>query len=76
MPIIRDDEKEKHLIANFVFKNLDEVNSNSEDDEDFHPFPVQEMQLPQKKRLCSLNQIILKVCNPKYNHKILLLKII
>jgi flagellar assembly protein FliH len=51
MPIIRDDEKEKHLIANFVFKNLDEVNSNSEDDEDFHPFPVQEMQLPQKKEI-------------------------
>jgi flagellar assembly protein FliH len=49
MPIIRDDEKEKHLIANFVFKNLDEVNSNSEDDEDFYPFPVQEMQISPKE---------------------------
>ncbi len=50
MPIIRDDEKEKHLIANFVFKNLDEVNSNSEE-EDFKPFPIQEMQLPPKEEI-------------------------
>ena len=50
MPVIKDDEKDKHLIANFVFKNLDEVNSNSEE-EDFKPFPIQEMQLPPKEEI-------------------------
>jgi flagellar assembly protein FliH len=50
MPVIKDDEKDKHLIANFVFKSLDEVDINSKE-EDFQPFPIQEMQVPQQNEI-------------------------